>query len=255
MINEKKYEIICRIQYLISNMKLTISVMFLEYVTKFNENMKKRLFCLLLALLVAAAAAAPAMAYTEYGIVYDEMKAASDAGLTRMTHAFNASRPINHREPGILMAALDDERVNCEVICDFGHLHPATVNMIYRMKGADGFTAVSDCSDRRGYTEPGEGEHVTSDGTPYTVWHGVAWSQSGGVMGCGNNLAVGVRNLHSLGIPLTEVAVMASANPAKAVGIFEKTGSIEVGKAADLVLLNQELTVLSTFVEGVEYKG
>ena len=186
---------------------------------------------------------------------YDEMKAAIDAGLTRMTHAFNASRLINHREPGILMAALDDERVNCEVICDFGHLHPATVNMIYRMKGADGFTAVSDCSDRRGYTEPGEGEHVTSDGTPYTVWHGVAWSQSGGVMGCGNNLAVGVRNLHSLGIPLTEVAVMASANPAKAVGIFEKTGSIEVGKAADLVLLNQELTVLSTFVEGVEYKG
>lgn len=186
---------------------------------------------------------------------YDQMKAAINAGLTRMTHAFNASRPINHREPGVLMAAFDDARVNCEVICDFGHLHPATVNMIYRLKGANGFTAISDCSDRRGYTEPGEGEHITADGVPYTVWHGVAWSQSGGVMGCGNNLLVGVRNLHSLGIPLTEVATMASANPAKALGIFEKTGSIEVGKAADLVLMNDELTVLSTFVDGVEYKG
>lgn len=186
---------------------------------------------------------------------YDEMKAAINAGLTRMTHAFNASRPINHREPGVLMAAFDDKRVNCEAICDFGHLHPSTVNMIYQLKGADGFTAVSDCSDRRGYTEPGEGEHVTADGVPYTVWHGVAWSQSGGVMGCGNNLAVGVRNLHSLGIPLTEVAVMASANPAKALGIFEKTGSIEIGKAADLVLVDDELNVLSTFVDGKEYEG
>ena len=186
---------------------------------------------------------------------YDEMKAAIAVGLTRMTHAFNASRPINHREPGVLMAALDDKRVNCEVICDFGHLHPATVKMIYQMKGADGFTAISDCSDRRGYTKHGDGDYTTDDGTPYTVWHGVAWSQSGGVMGCGNNLAVGVRNLHSLGIPLTEIAQMASANPAKAVGIFEKTGSIEIGKAADFVLMDEQFRVMATFIDGREYKG
>ncbi len=180
---------------------------------------------------------------------YDEMKRAIDAGVSRMTHTFNAARPINHREPGVLGAALNDPRVNCEVICDFGHLNPATVEMIWKLKGSSGFTVVSDYSDKFGKAALGEGPHEV-DGVKYTIWHGVAWSEAGGVMANSNDMLVSVKNLYSIGIPLTDIAIMASANPAKAVGAFDDTGSIEVGKAADLVLLDDELCVIDAYVDG-----
>ncbi len=180
---------------------------------------------------------------------YDEMCRAIDLGLTRMTHTFNASRPLSHREPGVLSAALHDPRVMCEVICDFSHLHPATVEMIWKLKGSAAFTAVSDYSDK-GNAAKGEGVHETEDGIKYTVRRGVAWSDSGAMMGNANDISVSVRNLRTLGIPLYEIAEMASANPAKAAGIFDKTGSITVGKAADLVLTEEDLSPLAVYVDG-----
>ena len=184
---------------------------------------------------------------------YDEMMRAIDAGLSRMTHTFNASRPISHREPGVLGAALTDSRVNCEAICDFGHLHPATVKSIYLQKGCEGFTLVSDYSDKRGLAAKGEGEHE-ADGKKYYIRNGVAWTMDGGVMANSNDISVGVRNLYSLNIPLKDIAVMASANPAKVSGNYDTTGSIEVGKAADLVLLDEKLNVVETYVDGKCYK-
>lgn len=180
---------------------------------------------------------------------YEEMRRAIDLGLTRMTHTFNASRPLSHREPGVLSAALHDPRVMCEVICDFSHLHPATVEMIWKLKGSAGFTAVSDYSDK-GNAAKGEGAHETAEGIQYTVRRGVAWSESGAMMGNANDISVSVRNLRTLGIPLYEIAEMASANPAKAAGIFAQTGSISVGKAADLVLTDDSLSPLAVYVDG-----
>ena len=180
---------------------------------------------------------------------YDEMKSAIDNGITRATHLFNAARPINHREPGVISAALNDSRVNCEVICDFSHIHPATVEMIWKQKGCKAFTMVSDYSDRNGKAARGEGEHIV-DGQKYTVRNGVAWSETGSVLGTSNDMLVGVQNLYNIGVPLAEIAVMASENPAKAAGVFEQTGSICVGKAADLVLLDNELCVIDVYVDG-----
>ncbi|MBE6612455.1 MAG: N-acetylglucosamine-6-phosphate deacetylase [Ruminococcaceae bacterium] len=182
---------------------------------------------------------------------YEEMLCAIDAGLSRMTHTFNAARPMNHREPGVLTAALTDPRVNCEVICDFGHLHPAAVKLIHRLKGCGGMTAVSDYSDRFGFAARGEGTH-TADGRRYTVRNGVAWSESGQVLSNGNDLLTGVQNLRAVGVPLPEIAVMASENPARAAGCFDLTGSIAVGKAADLVLLNEKFAPIAVFVDGRE---
>ncbi len=183
---------------------------------------------------------------------YEEMKAAIDMGVSRVTHTFNAARPINHREPGVIGAAFSDDRVNCEAICDFAHLHPETVKLIITQKGASGVTVVSDYSDQGGRAAMGEGEQER-DGKKYLIRNGVAWTLDGSVISNSNDMYVSVKNLYSIGVSLSDIAVMSSENPAKALGIFEKTGSIEVGKAADMVLLDKEFNLIHTYVNGEIY--
>lgn len=183
---------------------------------------------------------------------FDEMKAAIEQGVSRVTHTFNATRPFGHREPGVLGAAFSDDRVNCEVICDFAHLHPETVKLIITQKGASGVTVVSDYSDQGGRAAMGEGEHER-DGKKYVIRNGVAWTFDGSVISNSNDMYVSVKNLYSIGVSLSDIAVMSSENPAKVLKIFDKTGSIEVGKAADLVLLDSEFNLISTFIDGIVY--
>lgn len=178
---------------------------------------------------------------------YEQMKEAVDAGVTRMTHTFNACRAFDHREPGILGEALTDERVTCEVICDFAHLHPATVELVYRAKGADRFTAISDSEFAAGLAE---GRLVGEDGRERFIDGGVARLADGTICGSASSLYRGFRNLCSLGIPLWEVSRMVSENPARALGLFDETGSLEVGKCADLFLADKELAIQAVFVDG-----
>ncbi|MBQ8509969.1 MAG: N-acetylglucosamine-6-phosphate deacetylase [Clostridia bacterium] len=177
---------------------------------------------------------------------FDEMRAGIDAGISRMTHTFNASRPLNHREPGVLGAALCDPRVTCEVICDFAHLHPSVVEMIYRAKGSGRFTAISDAAFCAGLPD---GEYDIA-GSRFIVGGGVARHPDGTISGSAGDLLLAAQNLHSLGIPLWEIAEMTALNPAKALGIDHHTGSIAKGRTADFVVLDENLTVCSTFVSG-----
>lgn len=177
----------------------------------------------------------------------EQMKAAVDAGLTRMTHTFNACRSFDHREPGILGTALTDDRVTCEVICDFAHLHPLAVELIYRAKGAARFTAISDSEFAAGLAE---GKLISEDGRERIIDGGVARLADGTICGSASSLARGFRNLCSLDIPLWEVSRMCSENPAKALGVFDQTGSLEVGKCADLFLADKDFGVKAVFVDG-----
>lgn len=178
---------------------------------------------------------------------YEQMKQAIDAGLSRMTHTFNACRALDHREPGVLGTALTDERVTCEVICDFAHLHPAAVELIYRAKGCEGFTAISDSEFAAGLAE---GRLVGEDGRERFIDGGVARLSDGTICGSASSLYRGFRNLCSLGIPLWEVSRMVSENPARALGLFDTTGSLTVGKCADLFLADKELAIQAVFVDG-----
>ena len=177
----------------------------------------------------------------------EQMKAAVDVGLTRMTHTFNACRSFDHREPGILGTALTDDRVTCEVICDFAHLHPLTVELIYRAKGAARFTAISDSEFAAGLAE---GKLISEDGRERIIDGGVARLADGTICGSASSLARGFRNLCSLDIPLWEVSRMCSENPAKALGVFDQTGSLDVGKCADLFLADKDFGVKAVFVDG-----
>ncbi len=184
---------------------------------------------------------------------FDRMKAAIDAGASRLTHTFNALRPLDHREPGIIGAALTDSRVNCEVICDFAHVHAVMVDLIYRAKGAESFTAISDSVFAAGLAD---GKFEKDDGRVGYVDKvaGLAKFEDGTICGSVSSLMRGFRNLVSLGIPLQEVCRMTSENPAKALGVFDKTGSIETGKCADLCVLSKNLAVEAVFVDGKQVK-
>ena len=177
---------------------------------------------------------------------YDLMLKAIDAGVSRMTHTFNAAVGINHRNPGVLGAALTDSRINCEVICDFVHLHPAAVNLIYKAKGAKNFTAISDSLFMAGLPE-GEYKYFGRD---YTVKGGVAYLPDGTISGSSRTLLDSFHNLMSLNIPINDITVMMSANPAKALGEYENMGSIAVGKCADFIVLDDKFNLEKTFVDG-----
>ena len=177
---------------------------------------------------------------------YGEAKTAIAAGASQLTHTFNAMRPLNHREPGILGAALSDPSITCEMICDYVHLHPEIVQLIYKLKGADRIRIISDSGHAAGM-------NVTEflvDGQMRYVKDGVVRLADGTIAGSAKTMLDGVRNLFTSGIPLEDISKMASLNPAKCLGIDHETGSIAVGKAADLIILDQELNIIKTYVNG-----
>lgn len=177
---------------------------------------------------------------------YDQAKAAIDAGATQSTHTFNAMRALSHREPGVLGAALTDPRVKCEMICDHTHLHPAILQLIYAAKGSDKINIISDSEHGAGI----EADHILVDGEVRYIRDGVMLLENGTIAGSASSMLRGVRNLLAAGIPITDVAKMAAYNPAKTLRIDHLTGSIAVGKSADLVVLDHDYHVLFTFVDG-----
>ena len=192
---------------------------------------------------------------TEHGITvslghtnatYDEAMRGIEAGATRATHTFNAMRPLHHREPGVVGAVLTDSRVRCEAICDHVHLHPATLKLIYKCKGADGMIAVSDSVRAAG----GGISEFFVQGMRCIIRDGVIRLEDGTICGSALTLLEGVQNLIRAGIPLGDVARIASLNAAVDLGVDPDLGSISVGKLADLVILDEDLSVHATYIGG-----
>lgn len=182
---------------------------------------------------------------------FETAQAAINAGATQLTHTFNAMRPLNHREPGILGAALTTAGVKCEVICDYIHLHPAIIKMIYNIKGADKINMISDSGTAAGI----DVSEFEVDGVKRYVKDGVVRLADGTIAGSARTLLDGVKNLVSSGIPLEDVSKMASLNPAKTLRLDNTIGSIDIGKLADLVVLDKNLNVEYTFINGnCEYR-
>jgi len=178
---------------------------------------------------------------------YDEALNGISAGATQLTHTFNAMVGLNHREPGVLGAGLMNPDVICEMICDYVHLHPAIVQMIYKLKGADRVNIISDSGHAAGMNVT----EFTVDGLTRYVKDGVVRLADGTIAGSAKTMLDGVKNLIQSGIPIEEVSKMASLNPAKSLKVDAITGSIEVGKKADLVVLDSEYNLVCTYIDGV----
>lgn len=172
---------------------------------------------------------------------YAAARAAYDAGAVGLTHTFNAMRPLHHREPGILTAAWETPSVFCECICDGFHVHPAVVRLLYRTVGRERFAVISDSIRPAGLPDG----VYDSAGQAVTVKNGEARLADGTVAGSMTCLLDEVRNLTAWGIcELADAVYAASAVPAKAAGIFDRVGSLEVGKSADLLILDENLHLL-----------
>jgi len=166
------------------------------------------------------------------GATYAESVAAVEAGASHVTHCFNAMSGLHHREPGLVGAALDLRSLTVELIADGVHVHPAAARLLWRSVGAQRVCLVSDAVD---LDLPGTTGVRLPDGT-------LAGSRAG--------LDQGVRNLVEWGVPLVDALTMAAATPARVTGRGD-LGSLAVGTPADVVLLDDELQVVVTIVDGV----
>ena len=180
------------------------------------------------------------------GASYEEANAGIEAGVRHATHLFNAMTALQHRNPGVVGAALSDERVSCELIADTFHVNPGLYKLVAKAKG-DKLCLITDCM-RAGGMKDGDytlgGQHVMKKGIECLL-------EDGTIAGSVLKLNEAVRNLKEhteLSIPA--VFACASLNPAKAVGEADRIGSLELGKCADIIICDDDINVITTIIEG-----
>jgi N-acetylglucosamine-6-phosphate deacetylase len=197
---------------------------------------------------IVDAGAVAAIGHTE--ATYAQAKAALDAGATVATHLFNAMRPVHHREPGPVLALLEDPRVTVELITDGVHLHPALYRDVTRNVGPHRVALVTDAMAAAGMTDGG----YLLGGLPVQVTAGVARvtgtetiAGSTATMDHIFRYAVTHSGLHR-DEALLAAAQQSSVNPARALGL--PGGGLTAGAAADLVVLDAELSVTGVLRRG-----
>lgn len=178
---------------------------------------------------------------------YEEAKKGISEGVSIATHLYNGMRSFSHREPGIVGAALTDDRVYCELIYDTIHLHDTSVEIAMNMKGMDKIVLVSDAMRAAGLTD---GEYELGGQKVY-VKKGGARLENGSLAGSTLNLRRAVHNMiFKMNVPIHNAVRMASLNAAKAIKIHDRKGSIEIGKDADMIIFDSDINILASIVGG-----
>lgn len=177
---------------------------------------------------------------------YAQAMESIEAGVRHVTHLFNAQTPMMHRDPGVVGAALADDRVSCELIADTFHIHKGLFKLVAKAKG-DKLVLITDCTRAGGLAD---GEYSLG-GQPIFVKGIECRLADGTIAGSVLKLNDAVRNMwRSTGLPLNEVVRMASLNPARAIGVDGGKGSLEAGKDADIAIVDSELRVRRTLLGG-----
>ncbi|MBO5221737.1 MAG: N-acetylglucosamine-6-phosphate deacetylase [Clostridia bacterium] len=176
---------------------------------------------------------------------YDETKKSIEWGVTHSTHTFNAMVGLLHRDPGTVGAVLSSDKVYCELISDTFHVHPGLYQMLYNLK-KDHLVVITDCIRAAGMPE---GEYV-SGGLKFTVKGIECRLPDGTIAGSVLRMNHAVKNfLNHTDLPLYEVINLLSRNPAASVHAHNK-GTLEIGKDADILFLDDQFEVVSVFRMG-----
>ena len=179
---------------------------------------------------------------------YDRAKEAFDAGANHAVHLYNAMPAFSHREPGVIGAVADSEHVRAELICDGIHIHPSVVRTSFKMLGEDRIIFISDSMRAAGLTDglyTLGGLDVKVEGKRATL------VSDGALAGSVTNLMDCVRTaVKEMDIPFCNAIACATMNPAKAIGLYDKVGSISNGKKGNVVLLNKDLSLKAVIKEG-----
>jgi N-acetylglucosamine-6-phosphate deacetylase len=176
----------------------------------------------------------------------DVLDAAFEAGARHVTHFFNAMTGMHHRDIGVVGWALANEETTFDIIGDGIHVHPAMLEFACRAKSPDRVTLISDAVAPTGM---GDGEFDIW-GEKITVENGRTQNERGSIAGSVITMQDAFKRMRSLRFSLVETVRMASLNPARLLGLDSSHGSIEVGKRADLVGLDEEGNVKLTVVGG-----
>ncbi|WP_270497860.1 N-acetylglucosamine-6-phosphate deacetylase [Blautia intestinalis] len=168
---------------------------------------------------------------------YDCASRAMKLGAHHVTHLYNAMQPFGHRAPGLIGAAMDDPECMVEMICDGYHIHPSAIRAAFRMFGPERVILISDSMRATGM----ENGTYELGGQEVTVKDRKAVLKDGTLAGSATNLYGCMCKAVEFGIPLEQAIMAATANPARSIGIFDRVGSIRIGKQADLLLVSENL--------------
>lgn len=168
---------------------------------------------------------------------YDCASRAMKLGAHHVTHLYNAMQPFGHRAPGLIGAAMDDPECMVELICDGYHIHPSAIRAAFRMFGPERVILISDSMRATGMKN---GTYELG-GQEVTVKDRKAVLKDGTLAGSATNLYGCMCKAVEFGIPLEQAIMAATANPARSIGIFDRVGSIRIGKQADLLLVSENL--------------
>ncbi|MBQ3573057.1 MAG: N-acetylglucosamine-6-phosphate deacetylase [Clostridia bacterium] len=182
---------------------------------------------------------------------YETAMKSTEAGVSHATHLFNAMTPLAHRAPGVVTAVFNSD-VSCELIVDTFHVSPALYDMLFKLKERK-LCFITDCLPAGGLPY---GEY-TLGGQKIIYRDIVCKLEDGTIAGSVLRLNKGVFNVYTnSNIPLWECVNCASLNPATAIGLEDKKGSLDVGKDADIVVLDSEFNVLKTIIKGeIKYES
>lgn len=168
---------------------------------------------------------------------YDCASRAMKLGAHHVTHLYNAMQPFGHRAPGLIGAAMDDPECMVELICDGYHIHPSAIRAAFRLFGPERVILISDSMRATGM----ENGTYELGGQEVTVKNRKAVLKDGTLAGSATNLYGCMCKAIEFGIPLEQAIMAATANPARSIGIFDRVGSIRIGKQADLLLVSENL--------------
>lgn len=178
---------------------------------------------------------------------YDTAKKAMDEGALHVTHLYNAMPAFTHRAPGVIGAAADSDGCDVELICDGVHIMPPVIRATFKLFGDDRVILISDSMMATGMKD---GLYALG-GQPVHVKGNLATLEDGTIAGSATNLMECMRCAIRFGVPVESAFRAATMNPARSIGIYDNYGSIEAGKKANLVLLDQkDLSIRDIIFEG-----
>jgi N-acetylglucosamine-6-phosphate deacetylase len=180
---------------------------------------------------------------------YEVIRDAIAQGLCGFTHLFNAMSQLEAREPGVVGAALDSDNAWCGIIVDMHHVSPASVRIAYRCKGPEKLMLVTDAMPPVGSDDT----EFTLLSNHVTVKDGVCRDSGGTLAGTALDMSCALKNMiHITSCTLPEASMMASRSPAEFLGLQGRLGRIEVGHKADFVVIDPDLRVQRTVINGRE---
>ena len=184
---------------------------------------------------------------------YAQMQKAAEHGITQLTHSFNAMEGLGHRELGTIGAAMSLPQISCELIADNIHVHPAAQKILVDVKTPAGVILVTDAIRAAGLPE---GDHMLDERSVH-IEQGAVRLSNGTLAGSVLTMERALKNVcAATGRSLAEMWITSSLNAARAIGVSSRKGSLEIGKDADLVLLDEGFCVKLTIVQGeIVFKG